>query len=151
MAVLADELLRLEADWATFRARLSEAQSFYPEPLGPAVRALLASEHAAAELFRGQTPDAFMRTTRCSAVSGVKVLALRVAGKSAGREGVYHVIYSFEDEQVGRRLDRPRGHGRAPTRTGPRQSPKVATSTLATTRSTWTRTTISGGTALRSP
>lgn len=41
MAVLADELLRLEADWATFRARLSEAQSFYPEPLGPAVRALL--------------------------------------------------------------------------------------------------------------
>lgn len=63
----------------------------------PAVRALLASEHAAAELFRGQTPDAFMRTTRCSAVSGVKVLALRVAGKSAGREGVALVREIAED------------------------------------------------------
>lgn len=63
----------------------------------PALRALLASEQRAAELFPDTTPNAFIRTTRCSAVASVKVLALRVAWKSAGREGIALVREVAED------------------------------------------------------
>lgn len=41
LAVVGNELLDLQADWSSFRARLDDATSFYPAALAPAVRSAL--------------------------------------------------------------------------------------------------------------
>lgn len=41
LAVVGNELLELQAEWGSYRARLDEAKSFYPAALAPAVRSAL--------------------------------------------------------------------------------------------------------------